>query len=55
MRTLCFDMDLDYDMLGGENKGDKVRELVLYAEMRGLVPKLTEAVLQLRPDIEEDL
>jgi hypothetical protein len=55
VRTLCFDMELDYDMLGGENKGDKVRELVLYAEMRGLVPKLTEAILQLRPDIEEDL
>jgi hypothetical protein len=55
VRTLCFDMDLDYGMLGGENKGDKVRELVLYAESRGRVPKLVEAVLQLRPDIKEEL
>jgi hypothetical protein len=55
LRTLCFDMDVDYGMLGGENKGDKVRELVLYAERRGLVPRLIEAIRQLRPDIEEEL
>jgi Effector-associated domain 7 len=28
-RTLCFDLDVDYDNLGGESKEAKIRELIL--------------------------
>ena len=30
LRTLCFDLDVDYDNLPGEGKMDKARELVMY-------------------------
>ncbi len=32
IRTLCFDMQIDYDDLGGGGKSSKVRELVAYCE-----------------------
>ena len=34
LRTLCFDLDLDYEFLPGEGKGAKVRELVAYMQRR---------------------
>ncbi len=34
LRTLCFDLGLDYDFLPGEGKGAKVREIVSYMQRR---------------------
>ena len=32
LRTLCMDLNVDYDSLRGEGKAAKARELVLYME-----------------------
>ncbi|MBK6326611.1 MAG: AAA family ATPase [Chloroflexi bacterium] len=34
LRTLCFDLGLDYDYLSGEGKGAKIRELVGFIQRR---------------------
>ncbi|MBK8988594.1 MAG: AAA family ATPase [Chloroflexi bacterium] len=34
LRTLCFDLNLDYEALPGESKGGKVRELLAYMQRR---------------------
>ena len=54
LRSLCFDLGVDYDNLGGEGKAGKARELVAYLERRGDIPKLVEAVRQARPGISWD-
>ena len=51
LRTLCFDLDVDYDSLPGEGKGAKARELVAYLERRDLLPALIALVRQQRPDV----
>src|SRR6185503_14426446 len=30
LRDLCFDLGIDYEVLGGDDKTDKARELILY-------------------------
>ena len=35
LRSLCFDLGVDYDDLSGLSKADKARELVAYCERRG--------------------
>ena len=32
IKTMCFDLSIDYDSLSGDNKADKVRELVGFCE-----------------------
>jgi hypothetical protein len=44
LRTLCFDLDVDYDQLSGDTKGAKARELVIYWEKRGQIHQLVEAI-----------
>lgn len=51
LQTLCFDMDVDYDSLNGENKSDKARELVAYCERRQIVPDLVAKCKELRPNV----
>jgi hypothetical protein len=51
LRTLCFDLGIDYDDLPGEGKANKARELVAYLDNRGRIPELLRAGEQLRPDI----
>jgi len=51
LRTLCFDLGIDYDDLPGEGKANKARELIAYLERRGLVPELVRVGRQMRPDI----
>jgi tetratricopeptide (TPR) repeat protein len=51
LRTLCFDLGLDYDLLPGEGKGGKARELVRYLERRERLTELFEIGEELRPDI----
>lgn len=51
LRTLCFDLGVDYDSLRGEGKENKARELLATMERRGRVLSLIENGRRLRPDI----
>ena len=51
LRTLCFDLGIDYGDLVGEGKGDKARELVGYFKRRGRISELVEKIKEVRPDI----
>lgn len=42
LRTLCFDLDIEYDNLRGEGKAAKVRELVALMEREGRVGRLRQ-------------
>lgn len=50
LRTMCFDLGVDYDGLPGESKSDKARELVAHFQRRGHLMSLTQIVESLRPD-----
>ncbi len=52
LRTLCFDLNVDYDSLRGEGKAAKARELVALAERIGQLDLLEAAVRRERPDLE---
>ncbi len=52
MKTLCFDMGVDYENLPGEGKADKARELVSYCDRHKCLDKLVQAGQRLRPDIQ---
>ena len=49
LRTLCFDLLVDYENLPGEGKDDKARELVAYFQRRGRISALVEACRRQRP------
>lgn len=49
LRTLCFDMRIDFDDLYGEGKGDKARELVAYCVRHGRIAELATRCRELRP------
>jgi CheY-like chemotaxis protein len=51
LRTLCFDLGVDYDNLPGTTKADKARELVLYQEHHQQIDELIGTICQSRPDI----
>ena len=51
LRTLCFDLGIDYDNLPGSGKADKARELVAYSERHGYIPELVRVAEKQRPDI----
>ena len=51
LRTLCFDLGVDYDDLPGGGKADKARELIVYLERRDRIRELLEAGKRLRPDV----
>ena len=50
LRTLCFDLGVDYDGLTGDGKTDKARELVAHFWRRGHMITLLQVVESLRPD-----
>ena len=54
LRTLCFDLGLDYANLPGDGKANKARELITHQENRGRLAQLIAAGRQLRPDIPWD-
>lgn len=54
LRTVCFNLEIDYDDLPAEGKANKARELVSYLDRRGRIPELIETGKQLRPDISWD-
>ena len=51
LRTLCFDLGVDYDGLPGEGKVGKARELVAFLDRRSRIPELLKFGRQLRPDV----
>jgi tetratricopeptide (TPR) repeat protein len=50
LRELCFELDLDYDNLAGENKAGKLRELILHQVRNGRYDELVATTWRLRPN-----
>ena len=51
LRTLCFDLRVDYDSLPGMTKTDKARELISHLRRHDRIPDLIGVVKLQRPDI----
>jgi len=52
LRSLCFDLRVDYDNLPGEGKVNKARELVAYMARRGRLDDLAKIGRRMRPDVD---
>jgi hypothetical protein len=52
LRSLCFDLGVDYAVLSASNKDAMARELVAHMERRGRIPELVEMCRKLRPNVE---
>jgi tetratricopeptide (TPR) repeat protein/LysM repeat protein len=52
LRTLCFDLGVDYHVLPGKRRKDKARELVEFSERRDRIPDLIWAIRRMRPDVD---
>jgi hypothetical protein len=50
LRTLCFDLKVDYESFSGQGKGGKAREIVAYFERTEDIHLLVEKCWQLRPN-----
>ena len=50
VQTLCYNLGIDYEVLKGNNKTDKARELVQYLNRRDDIMRLEEEVARQRPD-----
>jgi hypothetical protein len=51
LRTLCFDLKIDYDNLPGEGKSNRARELVAFLNRCNRIPDLISYGKQHRPDV----
>lgn len=51
LKDVCLTLQVDYELLPGNSKADKSRELILYLQRRGRVPHLLTLVKQERPHI----
>jgi len=51
LRTLCFDLGLDYDDLPGEGKAARARELVVHMQQLGRISYLIRAAARMRSDV----
>ncbi len=51
LRTLCFDLGIDYDDLPGGGKAERARELVGYLERHGRIGELVQLGRRARPDV----
>ena len=49
LRTLCFDLDVEYEDLPARSRSGKARELIAYLEKRGRLAELLELLAQERP------
>lgn len=49
LRDLCFDLDVDYENLPGQGKGDKARELVAHVGRHKRTAELVKEARRLRP------
>ncbi len=55
LRTLGFDLGIEYDSLRGEGKTAKLRELLIYLERRNEIERLEDWLRRHRPDIAQAL
>ncbi len=55
LRTLCFDLGVDYENLVGQSKADKVRELVSQYERRQRLSELIATLEQSHPHLQPHL
>ncbi len=51
LRTLCFDLNVDYECLSGPGKADKARELVDYCRRYDQLEELVRVGKKQRPDV----
>jgi hypothetical protein len=51
LRTLCFELRVDYENLSAQGKAGKVRELILHLERVGRTDELIDRCRKLRPNI----
>jgi hypothetical protein len=51
LRSLCFDLGIDYDDLSGEGKNGNVRELIALMRRNDEIPRLIEHLSEIRPNI----
>ena len=54
LRTLCFDLRIDYDNLPGATKADKVKALLLHVHKEQRLDDMVEVGMRQRPDISWD-
>ncbi|NTW04119.1 MAG: hypothetical protein HGA19_23085 [Oscillochloris sp.] len=52
LRTLCFDLAIDYDSLPAQGKADKARELVAFAGRHGRLTELLDTCRTFRPLVD---
>ncbi len=52
LRTLSFDLGIDYENLAGQTRSDKARELVLYAQRRGRLEEIASYIDRTRPHVQ---
>jgi tetratricopeptide (TPR) repeat protein len=52
LRTLCFNLGVDYDVLAGSGKADKARELISFLNRRNSIAELISVAGEMRPDID---
>jgi hypothetical protein len=55
LRELSFQLDVDYEIINGENKLDKARELLTYLNRRDRIPELIAYCQGERPSIKWDI
>lgn len=55
LKTLCQDLSVDFDAIGGENKEGKARELVQYFANRANLAELVAKLREERPNIAHEL
>ncbi|MEJ2750000.1 MAG: hypothetical protein P8183_19150, partial [Anaerolineae bacterium] len=52
LRTLCFDLQVPYENLSGDNKADKLRGFISYLNSRSRLDDLLHILRQDRPDLQ---
>lgn len=55
LQELCFNLNVDYEIINGENKLDKARELLTYLNRRNRMAELVVYCQQERPQIKWDV
>ena len=51
VRTLCFELGIEYDDLGGEGRSDRSRELIRLMARQGRLPNLVTVATEKRPQL----
>ncbi len=52
IRTLCLNLNVDYESVAGEEKPSRIRELLLGLGRNGRLPDLIALTKKLRPRVE---